>query len=226
MQIDKAALKTQLESNVKILGISQNESKVNQLVEYISLLGKWNRVYNLTAIRDVNQVLTHHMLDSLSIVPWISGCSHILDVGSGGGLPGLVIAVACPDIMVEMVDIVSKKTAFIRQAAIELGLKNVKIHTGRVEKLPMAGAFDGIVSRAFSSLADFVALSSHLLADKGCFYAMKGLIPEDEISNLDRQWAIKEIVPLAVPGLNAQRHLVIIEKSKPASTEEANHPEL
>ncbi len=225
MQMDGTALKTRLESGVKQLGMVLDESKINQLVKYVFLLGKWNRVYNLTAIRDANLMLTHHLLDSLSVVPWVSGCSRILDAGSGGGLPGLVIAIACPDIMVEMVDTVSKKTAFIRQAAIELGLKNVKVHTGRVEALPMTGAFDAIVSRAFSSLADFVALSSHLLAEKGRFYAMKGLIPEDEISNLDRQWAIAEIVPLAVPGLNAQRHLVVIEKSKPASTMEANHPE-
>ena len=226
MQMDKTSLKSQLETGIETLDIFLDEPKINQLVEYVFLLNKWNKVYNLTAIRHIDQVLTHHLLDSLSVVPWVSGCSHILDVGSGGGLPGLVIAVSCPDIKVEMVDIVSKKTAFIRQAAIELGLKNVEVHTGRVETLPMTGTFDGIVSRAFSNLADFVALSSHLLAEKGRFYAMKGLIPEDEISNLDRQWTVNKIVPLAVPGLNAQRHLVIIEKSKPASTEEANHPEL
>ena len=187
MQMDKTALKSQLETGIETLDIFLDEPKINQLVEYVFLLNKWNKVYNLTAIRHIDQVLTHHLLDSLSVVPWVSGCSHILDVGSGGGLPGLVIAVSCPDIKVEMVDIVSKKTAFIRQAAIELGLKNVEVHTGRVETLPMTGTFDGIVSRAFSNLADFVALSSHLLAEKGRFYAMKGLIPEDEISNLDRQ---------------------------------------
>ena len=223
--MDKTALKIQLESGIKSLNIILDKPKINQLVEYIFLLEKWNKVYNLTAIRNVNQMMTHHLLDSLSIVPWISGCSHILDVGSGAGLPGLVIAVSCPDMVVEMVDTVSKKTAFIRQAAIELGLNNVKVHTGRVESLPMTGIFDGIISRAFSSLSDFVASSSYLLTEKGHLYAMKGLIPEDEISNLDKQWTITEIVPLAVPGLNAQRHLVIIERNSSASTMEANQLE-
>ncbi|MGN0917529.1 MAG: 16S rRNA (guanine(527)-N(7))-methyltransferase RsmG [Oxalobacter sp.] len=220
--MDKNALKIQLESEIKSLNIVLDKPKINQLVEYISLLEKWNKVYNLTAIRNVNQMVTHHLLDSLSIVPWISGCSHILDVGSGAGLPGLVIAVSCPGMIVEMVDTVSKKTAFIRQAAIELGLNNVKVHTGRVESLSMTGTFDGIVSRAFSSLSDFVALSSYLLTEKGHLYAMKGLIPEDEISNLDKQWTIAKIVPLVVPGLDAQRHLVIIERNSPASTMETN----
>lgn len=223
--MDKNALKIQLESGIKSLNIVLDKPKINQLVEYIFLLEKWNKVYNLTAIRNINQMMTHHLLDSLSIVPWITGCSRILDVGSGAGLPGLVIAVSCPDMIVEMVDTVSKKTAFIRQAAIELGLNNVKVHTGRVESLSMTGTFDGIVSRAFSSLSDFVASSSYLLAGKGHLYAMKGLIPEDEISNLDRQWTITEIVPLAVPGLDAQRHLVIIERNNPASTMEANQLE-
>lgn len=223
--MDKTALKIQLESRIKSLNIILDKPKINQLVEYIFLLEKWNKVYNLTAIRNVNQMMTYHLLDSLSIVPWISGCSHILDVGSGAGLPGLVIAVSCPDMVVEMVDTVSKKTAFIRQAAIELGLNNVEVHTGRVESLPMTGTFDGIISRAFSSLSDFVASSSYLLTEKGHLYAMKGLIPEDEISNLDKQWTITEIVPLAVPGLNAQRHLVIIERNSSASTMEANQLE-
>lgn len=223
--INKSTLKNQLESGIQSLNIVLDNQKINQLVNYILLLRKWNRVYNLTAIRDSGQMLTHHLLDSLSIVPWITGCSHILDVGSGGGLPGLVIAISCPETVVEMIDVVSKKTAFIRQATIELGLKNVKVHTGRVESLSVSKPFDGIVSRAFSSLSDFVALSSHLLGEKGCFYAMKGLIPEDEISNLDKQWKISRIIPLAVPHLNAQRHLVIIEKNRSASFKEANNPE-
>lgn len=223
--MNKNALKIQLESGIKFLNVVLDRPKINQLVEYIFLLEKWNRVYNLTAIRNVNQMMAYHLLDSLSIVPWISGCSRILDVGSGAGLPGLVIAVSCPDMIVEMVDTVSKKTAFIRQVIIELGLNNVKVHTGRVESLPMTGTFDGIISRAFSNLSDFVASSSYLLTEKGHFYAMKGLIPEDEISNLDKQWTIAGIVPLVVPGLNAQRHLVIIERNSSVFTMEANQLE-
>ncbi len=216
--MNESELRNHLRSGIQSLNIVLDDYKINQLVKYVFLLKKWNGVYNLTAIRDLEQMLTHHLLDSLSIVPWVSGCSHILDVGSGGGLPGLVIAISCPEMFVEMVDIVSKKTAFIRQATIELSLDNVKVHTGHVEKLSVTKSFDGIISRAFSDLSDFVMLSSHLLSEKGRFYAMKGLIPEDEISNLDKQWTVARIVPLAVPHLNAQRHLIIIEKNISASS--------
>lgn len=211
--MDETELRSRLESGLKELNLELDNTKVDKLVQYIGLLGKWNRIYNLTAIRDTEQMLTHHLLDSLSVIPWVSNCKHLLDVGSGGGLPGLIIAIVCPDIAVEMIDIVSKKTAFIRQAAIEMGLTNVTVHTGRVEELSTDSPFDGIISRAFSSIPDFVALTSHLLGAKGRYYAMKGLIPEDEISNLDRQWTTAKIVPLAVPQLDAQRHLVIIEKN-------------
>lgn len=211
--MDETELRTRLISGLKELNLELDDRKLDQLVQYVGLLGKWNRIYNLTAIRDTEQMLTHHLLDSLTVIPWVSHCKHLLDVGSGGGLPGLIIAIVCPDMAVEMIDIVSKKTAFIRQAAIEMGLNNVKVHTGRVEELSTDSPFDGIISRAFSSIPDFVALTSHLLSEKGRYYAMKGLIPEDEISNLDRQWKTAEIVSLAVPQLDAQRHLVIIEKN-------------
>ncbi len=211
--MDESELRSRLVAGLKELKLELDDKKISQLVQYVGLLGKWNKIYNLTAIRDTEQMLTHHLLDSLTVIPWVSGCKHLLDVGSGGGLPGLIIAIVCPDIQVEMIDIVSKKTAFIRQAAIEMGLQNVTVHTGRVEELSTEKSFDGITSRAFSSIPDFVALTSHLLSEKGRYYAMKGLIPEDEISNLDRQWTTVKIVPLAVPQLDAQRHLVIIEKN-------------
>ncbi len=211
--MDETELRTKLISGLKELNLELDDRKLDQLVQYVGLLGKWNRIYNLTAIRDMEQMLTHHLLDSLTVIPWVSHCKHLLDVGSGGGLPGLIIAIVCPDMAVEMIDIVSKKTAFIRQVTIEMGLNNVKVHTGRVEELSTDSPFDGIISRAFSSIPDFVALTSHLLSEKGRYYAMKGLIPEYEISNLDRQWKTAEIVSLAVPQLDAQRHLVIIEKN-------------
>lgn len=211
--MDETELRTRLISGLKELNLELDDRKLDQLVQYVGLLGKWNRIYNLTAIRDTEQMLTHHLLDSLTVIPWVSHCKHLLDVGSGGGLPGLIIAIVCPDMAVEMIDIVSKKTAFIRQVAIEMGLNNVKVHTGRVEELSTDSPFDGIISRAFSCIPDFVALTSHLLSEKGRYYAMKGLIPEDEISNLDRQWKTAGIVSLAVPQLDAQRHLVIMEKN-------------
>lgn len=212
--MEREKLEEKLESGLEELNIKLNKEKINLLVEYIFILKKWNKVYNLTAIRDMEQMMTHHLLDSLSIVPWVKDCKNILDVGSGGGLPGLVIAVSCPQVMVEMIDVVSKKTSFIRQAMIELGLKNTKVHTGRVEKLQLNYRFEGIVSRAFSSIEEFVALSSHLLAENGCFYAMKGLIPESEISNLDTRWKVKDTIALSVPYLAAQRHLVIIQRNE------------
>ena len=207
-------LEEKLESGLKELNIKLDKEKINQLIEYIFILKKWNKVYNLTAIRDIEQMMTHHLMDSLSIIPWVKDCKKILDVGSGGGLPGLVIAVSCPQVMVEMIDVVSKKTSFIRQAVIELGLKNTKVHTGRVEDLQLDYRFDGIVSRAFSSIKDFIALSSHLLAENGSFYAMKGLIPESEVSNLDTRWKVKDTIALSVPYLAAQRHLIIIQRNK------------
>lgn len=214
---------TKLLSGLDALHLHLNHDQCHQLIEYLNLLSKWNRIYNLTAVRNIEQMLTHHLLDSLAIVQKISHCSRLLDVGAGGGLPGLVVAIACPNISVNLIDIVSKKTAFIRQVAIELQLNNVAVHTGRVEQLVIDPPFDGIISRAFSSLNDFVSLSSHLLSENGRFYAMKGLIPKDEISNLDKSWHIVEIVPLSVPQLHAQRHLIVIEKKTPASSCEVSN---
>ena len=183
---------------------------LEELVDYIYLLHKWNATYNLTAFKNPGDMLTHHVLDSLSVVPFLSKSKNILDVGSGGGLPGLVLAIVYPEKFVSMIDVIQKKTAFLNQVRIELGLDNVMVYTGRVEKLEVNGKFDAIISRAFSSLSDFVGLSEHLLAEDGRFYAMKGLIPSDEISNLPSGWEVERIEALNVPSLDAQRHLIVI----------------
>lgn len=210
---ERAEIAFCLKSGIKELGIFPDETQIAKLVEFLFLLNKWNSTYNLTAIRDIHSMMAYHLLDSLSIVDSLSACHNILDVGSGAGLPGLVLAIIYPDKKVSMIDVVQKKTAFINQVKIELGLNNVFVYSGRVEKLSVENKFDAIISRAFSSLSDFVNLSGHLLEKNGRFYAMKGLIPSDEIGNLDRNWKVCRIEPLIVPQLNAQRHLIVIENA-------------
>lgn len=186
------------------------DDMLEKLVDYIYLLHKWNATYNLTAFKNPEDMLTYHVLDSLSVVPFLADRKNILDVGSGGGLPGLVLSIVYPEKSISMIDVVQKKTAFLNQVRIELGLGNVTVYAGRVEKLQLDKKFDAIISRAFSSLPDFVGLSGHLLDRNGRFYAMKGLIPSDEISNLPSSWGIERIETLNVPSLDAQRHLIVI----------------
>lgn len=206
-------IRSVLESGVGELNINLNDMQLIKLVDYLYMLKKWNSIYNLTAIRDINSMLTHHLLDSLSVVSFLSECHQILDVGSGAGFPGLVLAIVFPDKKISVVDTVRKKTIFMNQIKMELALNNVTVYTSRVENLTVESKFDGIISRAFSSLSDFVGRSSHLLKKNGKFYAMKGLIPIDEIGNLDSAWKIDRIEPLNVPRLDAKRHLIVIERA-------------
>lgn len=207
-------IRTNLIDGIIGLKIRLDNDQVKKLMDYLTLLDKWNSTYNLTAVRDPQAMLTYHLLDSLAVVPFLSEVKNLLDVGSGGGLPGVVLAIVYPEMKVSMIDIVHKKTAFLNQVKIELGLDNVMVYTGRVEELEIDELFDGIISRAFANLNDFVSLSSHVLSDNGFFCAMKGLIPEDEISNLESGWTVKRIEALKVPGLDAQRHLLFIDKKK------------
>jgi len=196
------------------LGLDLTESQHNKLLDYVALLGKWNAVYNLTAIRDPKQMLIQHILDSLSIVPRLAprGAASALDVGSGGGLPGIVLAIVLPDWTVTLNDIVHKKTAFQAQAKAELGLANLSVVTGRVETLrpgvEVPAKFDVIVSRAFAELSDFVTLARHLVAERGAIWAMKGIRPESEIERLPEGARAKQIIRLKVPSLDAERHLI------------------
>lgn len=196
------------------LGLS--EAQLNQLMDYLVLLSKWNVVYNLTALRDPRQMVTHHLLDSLAVVPAFDGAKNILDVGAGGGLPGIVLAIARPGMQVSMVDTVHKKTAFLTQVKAELGLANVTVHTGRVEQLKVPRKFDIITSRAFAELNDFVTWSGHLLEEGGSFIALKGVMPNEEIARLPLGWKVGKVESLTVPGLDAERHLVFIEAGGPA----------
>lgn len=205
-----------LRDGAATLNLTLDLSTSERLIDYLALLTKWNAVYNLTAVRDPLQMVTQHLLDTLTILPAFSQSKHVLDVGAGGGLPGMVLAIwaqqASPTMRISMVDTVHKKTAFLTQAKAELGLSNVTVYTCRVESLVVGQQFDVITSRAFAELADFVNWSAHLLAEEGQFIAMKGQFPVDEISSLPSGWNVTEVRPLQVPGLKAERHLIFIKR--------------
>jgi 16S rRNA (guanine527-N7)-methyltransferase len=197
------------------LGAPLQGAEADRLLAYVDLLQRWNRVYNLTALRDPADMLSHHLIDCLAVLPplrrWLAqpGPQRLLDVGSGGGLPGVVLAAMQPHWQVDCVDTVAKKASFIRQVAAELRLTNLQGLHARVEALvPPAGGYGLITSRAFASLADFTALTRHLLADDGVWMAMKGKLPADEQAALPPSVEVFHVEQLQVPGLDAQRCLV------------------
>ena len=193
-------------------GIAQQDIALDaeaqrKLLDYLALLHKWNKVYNLTAIRDPQQMVSHHLLDSLAVLPYL-WAGRWLDVGCGAGLPGVVLAIARPDWQFALLDSNSKKTSFVQQAAIELRLKNVSVHCERVEEWQPEIKFDGIISRAFTELGDFLRITRHLMAEGGRWAAMKG-VAERELAGVPDGCEVERIIPLQVPGLNAARSLVI-----------------
>jgi 16S rRNA (guanine527-N7)-methyltransferase len=214
---DRPALANTLRKGVAELSIALSDAQLERLLDYLALLAKWNAVYNLTAVRDPSQMVVQHLLDSLAAVPAFESARRVLDVGSGGGLPGMVLAIwaqaSQPDMRIDMIDTVHKKTAFLTQVKAELGLTNVTVHTGRVEALKVGQPFDVITSRAFADLSDFVNWSGHLLAEGGRFIAMKGVAANEETDRLPAAWRLVEKTPLTVPGLGAERHLVIIARA-------------
>ena len=197
-----------LASGLTALDITLPDEAQHKLLAFRELLLKWNKTYNLTALRDPAQAISHHLLDSLAILPHV-GAGNLLDVGSGGGLPGIPLAIAKPELAVTMVDTVQKKTTFLQQAVIELGLKNVTVHHARVEE--MHGQFAQISSRAFAEIGLFISLTRHLLAPNGRWLAMKGVRPDDELKALPADITVEAIIPLTVPGLDAERHLIILK---------------
>ena len=192
--------------------IALSEAQRGLLLNYIELLQKWNKVHNLTAVRDPAEMVTVHLLDSLSVLPHVK-VKRLLDVGSGAGLPGIPLAVCMPDLQVTVMDASQKKASFMRQAKAELGLGNLEVVCGRVEQYKPLQLFDAIISRAFSDLNEFVSLTRHLLIPDARWLAMKGVHPYDELAQLPEDVEVMEIVPLQVPGLNAQRHLVILSSN-------------
>jgi 16S rRNA (guanine527-N7)-methyltransferase len=199
-----------LERAAAALQVEIADEQVAALERYLDLLEKWNRVYNLTAIRDRARMVTHHLLDSLSILPHVRG-PNVLDVGSGAGLPGIPIAIARPALRVTLLEANQKKSAFLTQAVGELRLANVTVVTERVESWHTATRFDAIVSRAFADLGEFVAAAGRLLAPRGVMAAMKGVHPYEEIERLPQGFRVREVMRLAVPGIDAERHLVLVE---------------
>lgn len=209
------SVQDQLAAGIAALGLALPEGAEDKLLAYLALLDKWNRVYNLTAVRDAGRMVSHHLLDSLAAVPLFQGgCPDlicVLDVGSGGGLPGIPLAIARPEIQVTLIDSVAKKTAFLLQAKAELGLNNLTVVTGRVEDFQPESGFDVITSRAFSDLKEFVSLTRHLLKPRGRWLAMKGLMPHEEIATLPDWARVSANHALAVPGLEASRHMIVLE---------------
>ena len=201
------------------LGLSLAPAQHAQLLAYLDLLAKWNKVYNLTAVRDPAEMLTHHLLDSLAVIaPLVrhtqGGAARVLDVGSGGGLPGVVIAICCPEMSVACVDAVAKKAAFVQQAAGVLGLSNLRGVHARVESI--TEPYDVITSRAFATLADFTQWSAGSLGEDGVWMAMKGKHPTDEMAGLPPSVAVFHVEQLTVPGLNAERSLIWMRPAKPS----------
>lgn len=191
------------------LSIDAEPQAIARLLAYLDLLQKWNAVYNLTAIRDPAQWISHHLLDSLSVSRYLP-VGPLADIGTGAGFPGLPLALMDPDRPVTLVEANQKKTAFLTQVVGQLGLTKVRVVRQRVEDLPSAPGFSVVISRAFAELADFARLAGHLLSPEGRLFAMKGLYPHDELARLPAGYECLAVEALQVPGLDATRHLVII----------------
>lgn len=190
---------------------------IERLLAYVAMLARWNATYNLSAVRDPQEMVTRHLLDSLAALPLVEG-DTLVDLGSGGGLPGIPFAIAAPRRAVTLVDSNGKKTRFLRAAARELGLDNVRVLESRAEAVE--GRYDCVTARAFASLSDMLAWGGHLLAPDGVWLALKGRFPEDELAGVPAGFRVEKIQPLAVPGLDAERHVVVIKRVRPEAPEQ------
>jgi len=198
-----------LTSLLKAAGISLSDQQKQQLVAYVGLLDKWNKAYNLTSVRDPQQMLVRHILDSIVVAPHLKG-SRFIDVGTGPGLPGIPLAIVMPDAHFTLLDSLGKRVRFLRQVQHELGLTNITPVQSRVEAFPAEPPFDGVISRAFASLTDMVNWCHHLPGGEGHFYALKGVRPDDEMAELPAGYVSDAVIKLQVPQLEGDRHLVII----------------
>ncbi|MEO7432957.1 MAG: 16S rRNA (guanine(527)-N(7))-methyltransferase RsmG [Dokdonella sp.] len=212
---DRDPLRQRLDAGLTALQLDLSGDVVEALLAYVALLARWNATYNLSAVRDPAEMVTRHLLDSLAIVPLVSGAT-LADLGTGAGLPGIPLSIIAPERAVTLVDSNGKKTRFLRAAVRELGLKNVTVAEKRVEAVD--GAFDCITARAFASLADMLAWGGHLLAADGAWLAFKGRFPQDELAQVPPAFRIDEIRALAVPGLDAERHVVVIKRARSSAT--------
>lgn len=207
-----------LEGGLAQMGLALDQAAKLKLLCYINLLDKWNKVYNLTAIREQERMIGLHILDSLSVLQQVGEQKKILDVGTGGGLPGIPLAIAlaavAPEARVTMLDTITKKTTFVRHVIGELGLANADVVTERVEKYQPQYDFDVVISRAFAELRDFIVSAGHLCADDGKMLAMKGVHPFDEIARIPAGFVVEQVFQLNVPQVDGQRHLVVIKKNR------------
>lgn len=206
-------MKSMLQQGLQQMNIDLTVPQQLQLLAFIDLLKKWNSTYNLTALRNDQDVISHHILDSLTLLPYVEHARGLIDVGSGGGMPGIPVAIARPDLPVALLDANSKKTSFLQQAVIELGLTNVQVITARVEAM-VGEQFDVITSRAFAELNDFFTITKQLMAKGGCWAAMKGVYPYEEIERLPDHVELIQVDKLTVPHLNAERHMVLVRKKE------------
>jgi len=202
-------LSEKLNKGLTTLGLKLSPETQQKMLDYLALLSKWNKVHNLTAVRELDDMVTLHLLDSLAVIPSLT-TSNMLDVGSGGGLPGIPLALALPELQVTVVDSSHKKATFLRQAKAELGLDNVQVVCERVEAYRPEINFHSIISRAFSDVSEFVRLTQHLLEQNGKWLAMKGVHPYDELAQMPD--VTSTVLPLTIPGLDAHRHLVILNR--------------
>ena len=191
-------------------GISLTDHQKNQLVAYVDMLNKWNKAYNLTSVRDPNEMLVRHILDSIVVAPHLGG-ARFIDVGTGPGLPGIPLSIVRPECQFTLLDSLGKRVRFLKQVQHELKLENITPVQSRVEEFPAEPPFDGVISRAFASLNDMVSWCHHLPGEQGRFYALKGVMPEEEIALLPSKYAVEKSVKLKVPQLTGERHLVIIK---------------
>ena len=205
--------KEQLAQGLQEMGLSLPKTQQLMLLEYVALLKKWNKTYNLTALRNEDKMISHHLLDSLTLLPYVKNAKTLMDVGSGGGMPGIPTAICCPDLHITLLDSNTKKTTFLQQAVIELGLKNVTIASGRVETI-YDKKVDVVTSRAFAELHDFIALTKHLLNENAYWAAMKGVYPYEELEKVPNNIEVYQIDKLTVPQLAAERHMVLMRPKK------------
>lgn len=206
---DRDPLRQRLGAGLAALRLDIPDDVIERLLDYLDLLARWNATYNLSAVRDPAEMVTRHLLDSLSVLPHVVG-ERLADLGSGAGLPGIPLAIVSPDRAVTLVDSNGKKTRFLRAAVRELHLDNVRVAECRVEQAE--GAFDCVTARAFASLADMLRWGGHLLAAGGTWLALKGRAPQDELTGVPPGFEVEGVVPLRVPGLDAERHVVVIKR--------------